>query len=85
MVSTAPAAEWRSLGACLTADPDLFFPISSVGPGKAQIAQAKLICMTCRVQQQCLSYALETGQVDGVWGGASPEERKALRRGLRAA
>jgi WhiB family transcriptional regulator, redox-sensing transcriptional regulator len=84
-MTTEPASEWRSLGACLTADPDLFFPISSIGPGQAQTYQAKVICMTCRVQQQCLSFALETGQADGIWGGASPEERKALRRGLRAA
>jgi WhiB family transcriptional regulator, redox-sensing transcriptional regulator len=85
MTSTAPATEWRSLGACLTADPDLFFPISSVGPGKAQTAQAKVICGTCRVQQQCLSFALETDQVHGVWGGVGPEERRALRRRPRAA
>jgi WhiB family redox-sensing transcriptional regulator len=85
MTSTAPAAEWRSLGACLTADPDLFFPISSIGPGKAQTARAKVICRTCRVQQQCLSFALETDQAYGVWGGVDPQERRALRRGLRAA
>jgi WhiB family redox-sensing transcriptional regulator len=85
MLSAEPASEWRSLGACLTADPDLFFPISSAGPGKAQTSQAKIICTTCRVLQQCLSFALETDQAHGVWGGTSPEDRQALRRGLRAA
>ena len=34
---------------------------------------------------QCLSWALETGQDAGVWGGMSEEERRAVKRrgGLR--
>ena len=78
----APASsDWRSYGACLTADPDLFFPISSTGPAQRQISQAKAVCGRCQVQQQCLSFALETQQVHGVWGGMSAEERQLFRRG----
>ncbi len=80
MITTEYVTEWRALGACVDADPDLFFPISAVGPARHQIAQAKAICASCRVQQECLSFALETHQVDGVWGGMSAEERRVLRQ-----
>lgn len=80
MISSGHATEWRSRGACLTADPELFFPISSVGPAQRQISQAKAVCAQCQVQRECLSFALETGQVHGIWGGMSAEERQLLRR-----
>ena len=78
MPATAPAvpADWMSLCACLDADPDLFFPISSLGPAQQQIAQAKAICVACPVRTDCLSYALETGQRAGIWGGTTEDERR---------
>lgn len=80
MTATEYATDWRSLAACLSADPDLFFPISSSGPAEHQIARAKTICAGCQVRQACLDFALETHQVHGVWGGTSAEERQLLRR-----
>jgi WhiB family redox-sensing transcriptional regulator len=32
------------------------------------------------VREECLDYALATGQKFGVWGGTSERERRALRR-----
>jgi WhiB family transcriptional regulator, redox-sensing transcriptional regulator len=80
MTATECATDWRSLAACLSADPDLFFPISASGPAEHQIAQAKAICAGCQARQACLDFALETHQVYGVWGGTSAEERQLLRR-----
>jgi hypothetical protein len=34
-------ANWREDAACLHADPDLFFPIASIGPALDQIDEAK--------------------------------------------
>jgi WhiB family redox-sensing transcriptional regulator len=34
----------------------------------------------CPVMTDCLQWALETGQEAGVWGGASEDERRAMRR-----
>jgi WhiB family redox-sensing transcriptional regulator len=85
MIATDTPTEWRSLGACLAADPDLFFPISSAGPAAGQISRAKSICAACPVRQQCLSFALDTGQVHGVWGGTTAEERQSLHRHRRTA
>lgn len=66
---------WRSSAACRSADPDLFFPISSSGPSTAQVAEAKSICAGCGVRRECLAFALRTHQVHGVWGGLSEQER----------
>jgi WhiB family redox-sensing transcriptional regulator len=79
------SAGWASLGACRDSDPDLFFPIASSGPALQQIAEAKAVCARCPVRVGCLSYALETGQDAGVWGGASAEERRKIRSAGAAA
>ena len=72
--------QWRSAAACRSADPDLFFPISDSGPALEQAAKAKTICATCRVQPECLTFALRTGQLHGIWGGTTEHERAAARR-----
>jgi WhiB family transcriptional regulator, redox-sensing transcriptional regulator len=78
-------AEWWSRAACSTADPELFFPISSTGPAMGQLARAKAICARCEIQQQCLDYAVSTGPIQGVWGGMTEHERRLLRQSGRRA
>ena len=74
------ATDWRSAGACLTADPDLFFPIAVGTFASKQIARAQRICAGCPVKQQCLDFAMRTRELTGIWGGTTPEERvRALR------
>jgi WhiB family redox-sensing transcriptional regulator len=68
--------DWRTSAACRTADPDLFFPVSSLGPAQADIARAKAVCSSCEVRRQCLQFALATHQIYGVWGGTTEEERR---------
>jgi WhiB family redox-sensing transcriptional regulator len=65
---------WMLRGACLREDPELFFPISALGPAQLQIGAAKAVCARCPVRANCLSYALIT-QPDGIWGGTTREER----------
>jgi len=78
MGSLVRQENWRSLAACRSADPDLFFPVSSSGASVAQVAEAKAICAGCQVRRDCLAFALRTHQVHGVWGGLSEQERYAL-------
>ncbi len=78
-MSVTSNEEWRSLAACRSADPELFFPISAKGRAAAEIARAKAVCARCRVRSQCLDYALATHQVHGIWGGTTEEERYLLR------
>jgi WhiB family redox-sensing transcriptional regulator len=68
--------DWRTSAACRTADPELFFPVSSVGPARDDIAEAKAVCGSCHVRRQCLQFALATHQMYGVWGGTTEEERR---------
>ena len=70
--------DWRHKAACLTEDPELFFPDGNTGPALQQIEEAKKICMRCVVREQCLAWALEAGQDHGVWGGLSEDELSAL-------
>lgn len=80
MILTGQRHDWRSQGACLSADPDLFFPISATGSSGSQIAQAKAVCASCAVRQECMDFALDHGDVQGIWGGATDDERRRLRR-----
>jgi WhiB family redox-sensing transcriptional regulator len=74
------AAEWRAASACLTADPDLFFPIAAGTADASQVSRARRICAGCTVRQQCLDFAVRSGEKDGIWGGTTPEERVRDRR-----
>ncbi|ANB00278.1 Transcription factor WhiB [Mycobacteroides chelonae CCUG 47445] len=77
-------AHWQTYGRCRHAsvDPELFFPcdreLRSVRRMREQ--QAKSICRRCPVAAVCLTYALQTRQPYGIWGGATETER---RRGQR--
>ena len=73
-------ADWRERAACRDTDPDLFFPIGSTGLAVDQIRAAKLICESCEARQDCLEFALISNQESGVWGGATEDERRRLRR-----
>ncbi|MET9097150.1 WhiB family transcriptional regulator [Streptomyces cyaneofuscatus] len=76
------SADWRHRSACKERDidPELFFPIGTTGPAVIQIQEAKAVCNTCPVQPACLRSALQAGVDDGVWGGLSEDERRALKR-----
>jgi WhiB family redox-sensing transcriptional regulator len=71
---------WRDRAACLDEDPELFFPVGNTGPALLQIEKAKIICRRCEVVDNCLNWAMESGQDAGVWGALSDDERRALKR-----
>ena len=72
--------DWRHRAACLDEDPELFFPIGNTGPALQQIEDAKAVCRRCPVVDTCLTWALDTGQDAGVWGGLSEDARRAPPR-----
>jgi WhiB family transcriptional regulator, redox-sensing transcriptional regulator len=72
--------DWRHIAACREVDPELFFPIGNSGPALLQIEEAKQVCRRCSVLDECLRWAIDSGQDAGVWGGLSEDERRALKR-----
>lgn len=73
--------DWMINAACRGApEPDLWFPISEVGPGAAQVAEVKDICAGCPVREDCLAFALALGLDHGVFGGMAASERRELHR-----
>jgi WhiB family transcriptional regulator, redox-sensing transcriptional regulator len=72
--------DWRHRAACLDEDPELFFPVSDVGPGAEQVARAKSVCASCPVRAECLDYAVDNGLEYGIFGGTTERERRNLAR-----
>jgi WhiB family transcriptional regulator, redox-sensing transcriptional regulator len=66
---------WQARANCMGVDPDLFFPERG-----ASTREAKEVCRGCVVREDCLEYALESGEKFGIWGGMSERERRRLRR-----
>lgn len=73
---------WRTRAACLSADPDLFFPTGTGHPSQRQTYEAKAYCRKCPVVEACLESALSMGEAHGVWGGMSTSERRQHRAAL---
>jgi len=44
------------------------------------LSAAKAVCQQCAAQKACLAYAISEDIRHGIWGGATPTERKADRR-----
>jgi WhiB family redox-sensing transcriptional regulator len=77
--------DWREHAACRDADPELFFPVTDIGPGARQVSQAKTVCAGCPVRARCLDYAVDNALDHGVFGGMTERERRQLaRRALSA-
>lgn len=66
---------WQADALCAETDPDAFFPEKG-----GSTRDAKRICASCEVRQQCLEYALQNDERFGIWGGLSERERRKLRK-----
>jgi len=84
MLTRSLRGSWRERAACVVEDPELFFPVSSIGSVyTAQVTRAKAVCDECPVRPECLSEAL-VALPHGIAGGLTADERRDLRRGGRA-
>lgn len=74
---------WKEQAECAKPahDSALWYPDGNAGPWMAKIQEAKDVCNgLCPVRDACAAYALEAGELHGVWGGLSESDRAALRR-----
>ena len=69
-------SEWFEQAAC-KGKTGLFFPEKG---GAHVAAAAKAICAECPARGPCLEYALTARIAEGIWGGATEDERKRIRR-----
>ena len=76
------AWQWEQRGACRRADPELFFhaELERGVQRRRREAAALLVCVRCPVLRACREHALERGEVYGVWGGLTEEQREQVRR-----
>lgn len=66
---------WQRQANCLGVDPDLFYPERG-----GSTREAKEVCRQCVVREDCLEYAINNGERNGIWGGLSERERRRIRR-----
>lgn len=66
---------WREGAGCFGVDDVDFFADDDVS-----VMRAKALCAGCPVRDDCLAFAIESNQSQGVWGGQGPGERAKLRR-----
>ena len=66
---------WQERALCAQTDPEAFFPEKG-----GSTREAKKVCLTCDVRNECLESALTNDERFGIWGGLSERERRRLRR-----
>ena len=71
--------QWMDDALCREIGGELFFIEENPNAWR----EAKKVCSLCKVQYECLEYALGM-DVDGVWGGTTKKERMKLKK-VRAA
>lgn len=57
-------------------DPEIFFPDPT---DLDTTRKAKLLCLSCKSQFDCLSFAMKTNS-HGIWGGKTDDERRSIKR-----
>jgi WhiB family transcriptional regulator, redox-sensing transcriptional regulator len=71
-IATRPA--WTAHAACRGMDTELFFPTRG-----EPATEAKAVCRTCTVRDDCHDYALADAGIIGIWSATTTRERIDLR------
>jgi WhiB family transcriptional regulator, redox-sensing transcriptional regulator len=66
---------WPERAACQDKNPEIWYP-----PPGSHGHDAKRICDNCKVESECLTYALVRPENYGIWGGLTEHQREELRR-----
>jgi WhiB family redox-sensing transcriptional regulator len=66
---------WQERALCAQTDPEAFFPEKG-----GSTREAKKVCLSCDVRDECLQYALDNDERFGIWGGLSDRERRKLKK-----
>ena len=66
---------WQERALCAQTDPEAFFPEKG-----GSTREAKRVCTTCEVRDDCLEAALMNDERFGIWGGLSERERRKIKK-----
>lgn len=69
------SGDWREQALCAQTDFEAFFPEKG-----GSTREAKRVCLTCEVRDDCLDTALKNDERFGVWGGLTERERRKLKK-----
>lgn len=75
--TTYEGTAWMDRAACRGKNAAAMYPVND---NVKAVEYAKDICAGCPVRAECLSYALDRNEYQGVWGATTGDERKSLKR-----
>jgi WhiB family redox-sensing transcriptional regulator len=79
-INNAPAFDGSQ--PCRSMDLAVFFPDDRVEEQRAA-REIKAVCKTCSFQKACLEWAVKYSE-RGIWAGTTEEERRLMRRRMKA-
>lgn len=74
-IITTQTTDWREKSLCAQTDPEAFHPEKG-----GSTREAKKVCLSCEVREECLQWALDNNERYGIWGGLSERERRKLSK-----
>ena len=66
---------WQERALCAQTDPEAFFPEKG-----GSTREAKRVCLTCDVRDECLEYEPPNDERFGIWVGLSERERRKVKK-----
>ncbi len=82
MSTILPHIAWRHHAACRAPGmADIFYPPPELEKKHQRLERekaAKAICRSCPVCEECLDHALQYEETQGIWGGKSESELRAI-------
>lgn len=76
-----PSSEFAN---CVSIGVDAFYTYTDNSSTKSRyvdLDEAKLVCESCSIREECLTWALHH-EVYGIWGGTTPPQREKMRKKL---
>ena len=77
-VTLMETPDWVRSSPCLGKASFLWFPPMEAKDPNQWYEMGRVVCSTCEVWQECLSYGKE--EKWGMWGGLTPKERKSTSK-----